>query len=198
MLPEYFAVVGAIIASMGGLYYFYETLTGKSQPNRVTWFLWGVLPMIVFVAQKTQGVEGVSWASFVAGFTPFLVLAASFLNKKAYWETKPLDYVCLLVAVVGIVLWMITDNANLAILFTIFADAAALFPTLLKSIKHPETESWIAYAISAFGFTISILTIDVWVFQSYAFLAYLILGNFLLAVFSSRKPSKDPLRTEPA
>jgi hypothetical protein len=92
MLPEYFAVIGAVIASVGGVYYLHETIKGKTKPNRVTWILWGLFPMIVFIAQRAQGVNGLSWASFVAGFTPFLVFAASFYNKKAYWKTKPIDY----------------------------------------------------------------------------------------------------------
>lgn len=58
MIPGYFAIVGAVIASLGGLYYLYETITGKSKPNRVSWLLWGVMPMIIFVAQRVQGVEG--------------------------------------------------------------------------------------------------------------------------------------------
>ena len=34
MLPEYFAIIGAIIGSLGGFYYLYETIVGKAQPNR--------------------------------------------------------------------------------------------------------------------------------------------------------------------
>ncbi|MGB4956878.1 MAG: hypothetical protein WBO49_00330, partial [Candidatus Saccharimonas sp.] len=87
MIPEYFAIIGAVIASLGGLYYLYETIVGKAKPNRVTWLLWGLFPMITFVAQRSQGVEGLSWATFAAGFTPLLVVIASFFNKKAYWKT---------------------------------------------------------------------------------------------------------------
>lgn len=55
MLPEYFAIIGAIIGSLGGFYYLYETIVGKAQPNRVTWLLWGIFPMVIFVAQRAQG-----------------------------------------------------------------------------------------------------------------------------------------------
>ena len=58
MIPEYYAFIGAIIGSIGGLYYLYDTVIGRAQPNRVTWFLWGLFPMIIFVAQRAQGVEG--------------------------------------------------------------------------------------------------------------------------------------------
>lgn len=196
MIPEYFAVIGAVIASLGGLYYLYETIRGKSKPNRVTWLLWGVFPMITFVAQRAQGVEGVSWASFVAGFTPFLIVGASFLNRKAYWLSKPVDYICMAVGLAGIGLWAITNNPNLAILFSIAADMSAGIPTVNKSYKHPETESWIAYAISTIGFGIGLLAVPAWTFENYAFLAYLVAMNGVLAMLSSRKRPKHPLGIE--
>ena len=197
MIPEYFALVGAAIASLGGLYYLYETITGKTKPNRITWLLWGLFPMIVFIAQKAQGVEGLSWVSFAAGFTPLLVLLASFLNKKAYWKTEPKDYYLMAAALLGIVLWLITDNANLAILLSLAADLFAGVPTIIKAHKHPETESWIAYAISAVGFGLGIFAIRSFIFENFAFIFYLFLINALLAVLSSRKKPLSFLHIEP-
>lgn len=196
MLPEYFAIVGALIASIGGLYYLYETIVGKSKPNRVTWLLWGVFPMVTFFAQRAQGVEGVSWVSFISGLTPILVVIASFLNKKAYWKTDARDYVCMGLGLIGISLWAITDSPNLAILFAILADVAAGIPTMIKAKKYPETESWQAFGISAFGFGIAILAVQQWDFQNAAFLVYLFCTNLLIAVLAFRKPSKQPLHME--
>ena len=164
----------------------YETIIGKAKPNRVTWLLWGLFPMIIFVAQRIQGVEGLSWVSFAAGFTPFLILLASFLNKKAYWKTEKRDYYIMGAAIVGILLWLLTDNPNLAILFSLVADFLAGLPTLIKAYRHPETESWIAYAISTVGFGLGLLAISSYTFENYAFALYLFIMNGLLAVFASR------------
>ena len=186
MLPEYFAIIGAIIGSLGGFYYLYETIVGKVQPNRITWLLWGIFPMVIFAAQRAQGVEGLSWASFVAGFTPLLIVAASFFNKKAYWKSEPRDYYLMAAAIVGIILWAITDNPNLALLFSLLADMLAGIPTLIKSYRHPETESWIAYAISTIGFGISFLSVQTYNFENTAFVAYLFLMNGAFALLASR------------
>lgn len=193
MLPEYFAVIGAVIASAGGFYYLYETIRGKTKPNRITWLLWGLLPMITFVAQRVQDVEGLSWASFAAGFTPLLVVAVSFLNKKAYWKTQPLDYGLMAAALVGILLWAITKEPNIAILFALFADLLASIPTIIKSIKHPETESWIAYAISTVGFGIAILSIHSFNFENSAFVLYLFSIQLTLTALTIRAPLKKTI-----
>jgi hypothetical protein len=187
MLPEYCAVVGAIIGSLGGFYYLYETIVGKTQPNRITWLLWGIFPMVIFVAQRAQGVEGISWVSFLAGFMPLLIVAASFLNKKAYWKSEPRDYYLMAAAIVGIILWAITDNPNLALLFSLLADALAGMPTLIKSYRHPHSESWIAYAISTAGFGIGLLSVQSYDLENTAFVAYVFVLNGALAVLASRR-----------
>lgn len=186
MIPESLAVVGALIASFGGVVYLYDTIRGKAKPNRITWLLWGILPMIGFVAQRVQGVEGVSWATFVAGFTPLLIFLASFLNREAYWKTTTLDYACMAIAFIGIVLWAFMRDPNTAILFSILADLAAGVPTIRKAYTHPETESWRSYLVSTAGFTLSLLAIHVWTFENYSFVAYFAALNALLAGLAIR------------
>ncbi len=191
MLPEYWAVLGAILGSLGGFYYLYETLVGKTQPNRITWLLWGIFPMVIFAAQRAQGVAGVSWASFVAGFMPVLIVAASFLNRKAYWKSEPRDYYLMAAAIVGIVLWAITNNPNLALLFSLLADILAGLPTLIKAYRHPESESGVAYAISTLGFGISLLSVRVHNLENTAFVAYVFILNGILAILASRRGKRD-------
>ncbi len=193
MLPEYFAIIGAVISSLGGLYYLVETIRGRTQPNRVTWLLWWLFPTVIFVAQRAQGVDEVSWLSFAAGFAPLLVVIASFLNKKAYWKSRPMDYGLMAAAVVGIIVWAVTNDPNLAIFFALVADILAGVPTFIKAFRNPESESWIAYAISAVGFALGILAMHGFSFESSAFAIYLFLMNALLALLAVRGVAKRRL-----
>ena len=186
MLPAYFALIGAGIASLGGLYYLYETIIGKAKPNRVTWLLWGLLPAIIFIAQRTEGVGDLSWVTFATALPPLLVVIASFFNKKAYWKTAPIDYVLMAVALLGLALWFFTSDPNIAILFSVIADFAAGVPTIIKAWRHPKTESWKAYAISSVGFLVSLLSIHDFDFQSTAFVVYLLAMELLLTFLAVR------------
>ncbi len=186
MLPESCAIIGAVIGSLGGLYYLLDTIRGKAQPNRVTWMLWGIFPMVIFVAQRAQGVEGLSWTSFVAGFMPLLIVAASFFNEKAYWKSAPLDYYLMTAAIVGLVLWAITDNPNLALLLSLLADILAAIPTLIKAVSHPRSESWIGYAVSALGFGMSLMSVHTFNLENAAFAVYIFVLNATLAILAAR------------
>ena len=187
MIPEYFALVGALIGTLGGFYYLYQTLIGKTKPNRVTWFMWALFPMIAFVAQLSQGVGTLVWVTFFSGLTPLLIFLASFVNKQAYWKTKATDYVLLSVSLLSLGLWSITDNANTALVISIIADIFAAVPTYQKAWHHPQSESWVAYAISTAGFFLSLLAVQTFTFQNYAFVVYVLLLNATLALLTARR-----------
>ncbi|MDC1205528.1 hypothetical protein N8083_01630 [Candidatus Pacebacteria bacterium] len=187
MLPEYFALVGSAIAVSGSLFYLYCTIKGTVKPNRVTWFFWGLFPMIGFAAQISQGVGLVVWATFVAGFIPFLVFIAATFNLKAYWEIKKIDYIFAGIGVFSLLLWYVTQNPNLALTFAVLADFAVAVPTLLKVWNYPETETWKTYALGTVGFGIGVLSIQTWTYENYAFVIYLFLVNLLLASLALRK-----------
>lgn len=79
----------------------------------------------------------------MVGFTPLCIFIASFFNKKSYWKITKFDLLCGLFSIFGLVLWYITKEGNIAILFAIFSDLSAGIPTLVKSFKYPETENYL-------------------------------------------------------
>lgn len=197
MPPVSFAFVGALIASLGGLYYLAETLAGRAQPNRVTYLLWGLFPLVIFAAQRAKGVAGPSWATLVAGLTPLLIVSASLACPGAYWRSAPRDYALMGAALLGIVLWAWTDNPNLALLLALLADALASVPTLIKAYRQPQSESWVAYGISTLGFGLSLLSIRSHTLESTAFLAYVFFLNATLTGLSARRGAVEPLAETP-
>ncbi|MBP9716454.1 MAG: hypothetical protein KBD51_00770 [Candidatus Levybacteria bacterium] len=190
MLNENFVYVSIILSSIGGAIYLYLTLKGKVKPNKVTWFLWGAIPMIAFFAQIKEGVGIQSLLTFMVGFIPFLIFFTSFLNRKAFWKITKFDIICGLFSILGVIFWLATGVGVLAILFSIIADAIAGIPTVVKSIKEPETESYIAFALTTIGTIITLLTIDNWNFATYSFPIYLLIINAFLALIIWSKIGK--------
>ncbi|MFZ4586083.1 MAG: hypothetical protein ACOYNI_12740 [Acidimicrobiia bacterium] len=173
MIDERWVVLGALIALLGGLSYIVATVRGRTQPNRVTWLLWALAPMIAFTAEVREGVGLRSLMTFSAGFIPLLVLLASFLNRQSVWQLARLDYMCGALSLVGIALWQITGSGNVAITFAIVADFMAAVPTLLKSYQAPRTEHPLAFVTGGVNAAIALLTVQVWEFANWAFPAYI-------------------------
>ncbi len=182
MIHPNFVFLGVFISFVGGMGYLVDTLKGKAQPNRVSWFLWAFVPFIIFFAQIQQGVKSEIWVTFIAGFSPLLVFGASFFSKKSAWKITKFDMICGAFSLVGLFFWFLTRSGNIAILFSILADALASIPTLIKSYHEPETENATAYFFGGINAAIGLLIITQWNFENYAFSAYILFVCLTLAV----------------
>lgn len=182
MLNANFVYLGSFIFLLGSVSYFIDTLKGKTKPNRISWFLWGLNPLIAFAAMIQQGVGLSSLATFTYGAVPFVILLASFLNKKSYWQIGKVDLACGMLSVCGIILWFLTKTGTVAILLSIVADLLASIPTIIKSYQKPETESWFFFLTNSFSAGITLLTISALSFSSVAFPLYIFLDCVLITV----------------
>lgn len=175
MLDDKFVIVGFLLSFYGSLKYLIDTVNGKAKPNRISWFFWALAPLIAFFAEIQKGVGLQSLMTFSVGFNPLLIFIASFFNKKSYWKLQKFDYFYGALALVGIVLWQITGEGNIAILFSILADGFAAIPTVIKSFSEPESESTSVYLFSMLNAGITLLTIKIWNFAHWGFPAYIFL-----------------------
>jgi hypothetical protein len=193
MLDPRFALLAAAIAFFGVVSYARDTWRGTTKPNRVSWFLWTLIPLIAFAAQLNEGVIYQSALTFVSGFGPAVVLAASFRDRQAYWRITKYDWLCGGLSLLALILWAITKTGAIAILLSIFADALAATPTVIKSYRHPDSESAGAFGLGIIAAVITLLTIQNWTFASYAFAAYLLFSDgiiFVLVKFPNLRPRK--------
>lgn len=175
MIDEKFVLIGALFNIIGSGTYVYNTLRGRTKPNRVTWFLWALAPLIAFGAQWAEGVTWASLMTFMVGFGPLLILLSSFVNRKSYWEIGRLDIICGIISLAALALWIITGDGIVAIVFSIFADLIAAIPTLIKAFKEPETEHPSVFRNGAISAAITLLVIDEWTFVNYSFALYILL-----------------------
>ena len=183
---QYTVFLGAVAQLIGIFFYIKETVQGKTKPNKVTWLMWSVAPLIASAAGLADGVRWAVFPVFMAGFAPLLVFIASFVNPKSYWRLETFDYICGLCSISALILWGITKEPLIAIFFSIASDGFAAIPTLVKSWRHPETETIDAYTTGLFNATTSFFAIKNWGISAIAFPIYLVFINSSL-IFSITK-----------
>jgi hypothetical protein len=181
MIPysQYLVLIGAIVLLIGTIFYIKETLKGNTKPNRVSWLIWSIAPMIATIAAISDGITWSVLPVFMSGFCPFLVFVASFINKNSYWKLRKIDYFCGLFSILALIFWGIAKEPNVAIILAIISDGLATIPTLIKFWKYPETETIHAYTAAIFNAFTSFFAINIWNFSAYAFPIYLISINIL-------------------
>ena len=181
MLGDEYMVIAVILRLAAGLGYLVVTWRRIVQPNPVSWLLWGVTPLIAFVAQVQEGVTPQAWAVFTLGAGPLLVFAVS-VKRKTRWRVTRFDALCGVSAAAGIVLWQLTSNPGLALLFSIVADTLASVPTLTKAYKAPRSERSLPYLVSMTSMILILATISNPRLVDYAFPLYMLSIN--TAIFS--------------
>src|SRR6185437_7951732 len=114
VISENWIYLGSAIGALGALVYLRDTLRGTTKPNRVTWLLWAVAPLLAAAVQFQDGVGLRSLPTFMVGFMPLLIFVASFHNTSSVWRVRRVDYACGAFSVLGTVVWLVTRNGILA------------------------------------------------------------------------------------
>lgn len=183
MIDPRFAILGALITLGGNAAYARDTFRGRTHPNRVSWALWTLAPMVAFAAELAQHVGLDALLTLAVGLGPLLVVVASFVDPNAYARLTGLDLLCGGLSLLALAAWALTGSGDVAICLSILADLFGAIPTIRKAYRHPRSESASAFIASALGAVITLLTIKphAWGFASFGFPAYIVLAGSLIS-----------------
>ena len=151
-----------ILASLLGLYAFYpyirDTLRGKTHPHVFSWVVWGLLMIIAFFAQVS---EGAGPAAAVTGIFALLnlVVVALALRHGERAITRS-DWVMLVTALLAIPLWLATKNPVWSVILISMIDVVAFIPTFRKSWGKPGEEILQTYILCGASFALSLLVVE--------------------------------------
>jgi hypothetical protein len=175
-------VVVSLVVNFAAMFtYLRDTIRGTTKPNRATWFMWALAPLVASGVAYGAGAD--PWITapvFFSGFWPLVIFLFSFTNREGYWRLTRLDWLCGALSFLAFLIWLVTKSAEVAIILAILSDFLASVPTLTKLWKYPETETKITFVLTFVSFVFSTFAIRVWSIESAAFQIYLLAINFAL------------------
>ena len=185
---EYLVIIGVLLQFYGIFIYVKDTIKGDTKPNRVTWLLWAIAPLIAGIAALCDGVRWPALPALASGIGSLIVFLASFINKNAYWRLQKFDYLCGGFSILALIFWYLTQDPVVAILLAIASDFFATVPTLVKAWLYPETESVTPYVTGLFNLATPFFAMKNWALSEYAFPLYCItMGSVLLYAVVRKK-----------
>ena len=184
--PHSLVIISTLLMVWGGYAYFRDTLAGRTKPNRVSWFLWALAPLVSFSAAFS--VDADIWASvrvLVGGVVPGVIFLGSFFNRKSYWQLTWFDWICGGLSLTALLFWQLASSPLIAVLLATAANTFASIPTFIKAWNFPETETRLIFINSFLSAVLIIPAIPVWNIANSAFQIGLMLttGAFLVAVY---------------
>jgi hypothetical protein len=169
------AFVAGCIAIFGAIPYILDTLKGKTHPNIVTWFTWTLLNVINAAAAWSSGAA--QTAIFSTGgaiATGAILLVGLRYGLKQY---SRFDVLCQGAALVGVVLWKLTDRPQIAVAINVVADFAGWLPTYRHAWRSPHAETWQTFALSGLSAVLTLISIQHYTFIALAFPLYIFCAN---------------------
>ncbi len=184
-------LIAGLLAIYAIVPYIKDILHGTTRPNAVSYTIWEFLLLISLCAQLTSGA---SWsvlmlAGDLVGTGIIVILC---LKGYGYRKYGPLEWTCLALAILAIVLWQITKQPLLAIIFALIADLMAAVPTIVKTYRDPWSEVPTTWFIIAGAACLSLISTEIHDAPNMLFPAYLLFVNGLvgtMAFFGRRSKS---------
>ncbi len=179
-MREAVAVIGSLILLAGMAPYILDTVKGKTKPNIVSWFTWTLLSVIGMAVAIS---EGAITAAILSGASALATMSVTVLGlRRGIKHYTFFDGACQVAALVGIVLWQITKQPELAVAIAVMADMVASLPTQKHAWQEPFAETWQAFAAGAVGSAIALATVSQFSFVALAYPIWLFLVNFITLV----------------
>lgn len=156
------ATIGAIagfIAAIAYIPYIISILKGKSKPSRATFFIWSLINFVLLTSYIASGARTTIWTISAYTVGAFIVLLLSLSPKRGMGGFNKLDISCVIGAVIGIVLWIVTDDPRTALYISIIIDALGFVPTFRKVYLDPKSEALPGWAMGCFAAGLNVIAI---------------------------------------
>lgn len=155
---DWVGIAAALVAFTAMPPYARSILRGETKPARVTWFIWAVVGTMLFTSYWASGARATAWVALIYGLNPAIIFILSI--KHGVGGHSRLDIFCLAGAVVGLIVWIITDMPQLALGINISIDLLGLLPTIKKTWLAPGTENKPAWVLFSIANAINWLAVD--------------------------------------
>lgn len=145
-MKETIAIIAALLAIVGNVPYLMDIVKRRVEPHPYTWFVWSIVSCIIFFGQISRG-AGIG-ALPTAASEIFTIIIFIFSLQYGFKKIKKIDTLFLIIALLGIIPWIITNDPTISVIIAVSIDLIAFVPTLRKTWLHPQTETPILYIMN--------------------------------------------------
>lgn len=150
-------LLASVIGLVSAYPYLSDVVRRKTKPHLFTWFVWGILTGIAFLAQVSRQAGAGSWITALTVVNCFVVVGLAIPYGEK--DIKRVDWVCLGGAVAGLLLWGFTSDPLMAVVIVTVVDLIAYLPTLRKAYYKPHEETAVFFFMSIWKFGLGVVAV---------------------------------------
>ncbi len=157
-MKETLAIIAALLAIAGNLPYLWDIVKGRVKPHPYTWFVWSIVSGTVFFGILAKG-AGIG-ALPTAASEIFTIIIFLFSLKFGFKRIPKTDTLFLVVALLGLIPWMLTGDPTLSVVIAVSIDLVAFAPTLRKTWNQSSTENPILYGSNVLRHVLALFSLQ--------------------------------------
>lgn len=151
---------------------------GAIKPHLFTWVIWALTTGIAAAARMSEAAGPGAWGQWAAAGSCVCVAALAW--QRGEKDITHGDWRAFLLALAAIPLWVLTDDALLAVLVVTAIDVVGYYPTFRKSWHRPHEEAMFNYIAANVTHILSVLATEHYSVTNLLFQVTLFVVNSLL------------------
>lgn len=179
MYKNVISVVAIALAFLAYIPYIRDVLSKKTKPHIYSWFLWGLLGLIVFALQVKGGGGPGAYVTLSSALMSLVIFVLALKNGDK--DIKALDTVFLLLALIAIAIWIFAKQPLLSLILLILIEVFGFFPTYRKSWNKPYDETLSTWVINSFRYSMSLLALSAY---NWLTLLYPLIWTIVIIIFT--------------
>lgn len=184
-MKEILASIAVVVAIIGNIPYLRDVITKKIQPHPYTWLIWTIVSAVTFFGQVAKGAGVGAIPTGVAEL--FTVVIFVFSLQYGFQNIKRKDTYFLIVALLGLIPWILTKDPTLSVIIVVGIDVVAFVPTLRKTYAHPKTETSILYSMNVLRHILTLFSLQTYNIATTLHSLAMIILNTVMTIFIIRK-----------
>lgn len=195
-MKESFAIVASVLAFAGNLPYLYDVIREKIHPHPYTWLMWSIVSCVIFFGQLEKGA---GWGALPTGVAElFTILIFLFSLKHGFKYITKKDTSFLLIALFGIIPWILTNDPTISVIIVVSIDIVAFIPTMYKASRHRGTETPILYSTNIIRHILTLFAMQTYNIATSLHAITMIVANTIMTFIIIKSPVNTPVcETEP-
>ncbi len=188
-------LIASVLAFVGNIAYLKDVVRGKVRPHPYTWFIWSIVSLVTFLGgvEKGAGIGAIPTA-VAEGFTIIIFLYAVVrlftraggserMRAEEIGHIRPIDHVFLVVALLGLIPWALTNDPTISVIVVVTIDVIAFIPTLRKTWAHPETEQPLLYQMNVTRHILTLFSLGAFNVATALHSVAMIITNTVMTIF---------------
>jgi hypothetical protein len=179
-----FGLAGGILTLVGASIYIRALLKETIRPHPFTFGAWAIIGAIGAISSISAGA---GWGAIILVIWTIYPALVCILSLRKQTESPEVSFYVPLICLLGVFGWLISDAPLIAAIAAVIADAAALWPTIIKTWREPSSEPVFAWSLDSLACALAIVGIADYRLAAFIYPVYLLVFNLVMAMLSSRK-----------